>query len=355
VRPFAQVPAHEWDAVVADSPDGWLYQTTAWMAFEDYQGNPSHSFGLESARGELVAVFPLYLWTRTAMRFIPIRILATGLSGPAIRSTVTGGTRQKLWQRLFEVADGVARDLSADIFQARLTTTAPGYLPPARPEYNPLWNVGLSGGFRTGLAEPRAQLTRLAQIDRSDEELLQELDKDCRAAVRQAQRSGVEIVAGGSLEDVEAYAALHEESWRRTNLVPHGRDHFAQMHSAIGSDHFVTLFAVHGGRRVAGVLLHRFKDAGYYWGGCSIEEAKPLRANNILLYGAMRWLRDAGCRWFEIGWFPPHSSDSKDKDYQIGRFKQQFGRVTLVPFLGQKMYRPRKLAFCEAARAVLHS
>jgi lipid II:glycine glycyltransferase (peptidoglycan interpeptide bridge formation enzyme) len=95
--------------------------------------------------------------------------------------------------------------------------------------------------------------------------------------------------------------------------------------------------AEYQGKAVSGMLIHIFKDGVLYWGGCSLFEALKLRPNNFLLWSVIKWAKNSGYKWFEVGQFQTYPWRNI-KEYNIGRYKSQFGEDYLVPFEGVKYY-----------------
>src|ERR1043165_7980382 len=77
------VSREEWDGLVLNSPEGWLYQTTNWIDYARSTGSISLSFAIRAQGGKLAGVFPLY---REDVGPKPFRLkrLFTGLSGYAL-------------------------------------------------------------------------------------------------------------------------------------------------------------------------------------------------------------------------------------------------------------------------------
>ena len=178
------------------------------------------------------------------------------------------------------------------------------------------------------------------------------MDGDCRAAIRQASRFGITVEVAEKREDLNDFVALHSSTWNRTGSDAHELDYFTAMW-----DHFhgigamKVLFALHQEKRIAAVIIHVFKDAAFYWAGCSEFASLKLRPNNILLWEAMREARANGAKWFEVGYFYAAPGPSR-KEYNIGKYKSQFGSDQLIPFEGQKIYHPVRVLGLELLRQI---
>lgn len=330
---YDTVDKNVWDQLVVNSAEGWLYQTSSWIDYAQNWGSRSLSFGIMSDRKELVALCPLYLDTNRIMGLIPNRRLYTGMSGPIFSPSLGLNVKKRLWRKVADYIDSIAMENRADVLQVRCTSIANCNLPPLRSEINPLWIVGISEPLY-----PIPVATLILNITKSEDQLLAEMDGDCRAAIRQAERAGVSFRIGNSLEDVELYEKIHRESWQRTGLTPNPLKYFTEMWDRFGkNDNAKFIFAEHAGKAIAGVLIHIFKQGVFYWGGCSIGEALRHRPNNYLLWSAITTAKQLGLSWFEVGQFQLHPG-ANPKEYNVGKYKAQFGKDYYIPFEGQKTY-----------------
>jgi hypothetical protein len=342
-----------WDQLVNESPDGWLYQTSSWINLANSSGSNSRSFGVLNLEGELVGVFPLYREDLNVRNIIHIKRLHTGLSGPVMSVDISPKSRLKLWKAMFKYVDEIALEEKVDIFQVRLTTLSPSYLPPLRQEVNPLFHVGciapLSFGAIAGVVQP---LTRVLFLDKPEDQLLMEMSTNCRAAVRQAERNGLKFIEDNTIDGLKEYTRIHKESWKRTGLTPHSFKHFEDMMNSLQSTNSLKLFFVeHEEQKIAAVMIHVFKNGAFYWGGCSDGGSLSLRPNNFLLWNVAKWAKCNGLQFFEIGQYYPYPT-LDPKEYNVGKYKVHFGVDDLVPFEGQKIYRVKKILVLEILKSI---
>lgn len=338
VQSFEDVPAAEWDQLVNESPEGWLYQTSSWIEYAKQTGSPSASFALRTQQGNLAAVFPLYRQDMGRLGWRRLRRLYTGLSGPVIAKGLQETVRQTVWKQLFLEVDRIAAEQQIDILQVRLTNIAPAYQPGQRDDVNPLISVGLLGPLTVDAFSISQPLSRVLDLDKSPEQLLKEMDGDCRAAIRQAQRNGITVELAEKRGDLLDFAELHHANWNRNGLNAHELEYFFSMWDRFHSSGAMKMFfARYQDKRIAAVIIHAFKDAAFYWAGCSDANFLKLRPNNLLLWEATQHLRRCGARWFEVGYYYPSHAPSR-KEFNIGQYKSQFGCQRIVPWEGQKAY-----------------
>jgi hypothetical protein len=187
-------------------------------------------------------------------------------------------------------------------------------------------------------------------------ESLSAYDPDARNQIRQAIRRGltVEYVrAADSAARTDAYARfqpLHEESWRRTGLLPKPPRYWPQMSEAVaasGGEDLVVLVLDGGGEPLAGVLCHAYQSRAIYWSGCSSPSGLSSRANPLCLHAAIAACRRQGVDVFELG--RARADENSSKERRVNSYKAQFGGslVRITSFSST----PSLLARARAARA----
>jgi hypothetical protein len=345
----------EWNRLVDESPDGWLYQTPGYVDWAIFEGAESLSFAVHTDTDELVAVCPLYLMVRpvyTDNRFARIlqrvirvlvrvisgrsvfelRSLQTGYSGPALSATLGAKGRKSLLRKIMAHVDDLARANRIDVVEIRMTENCESLSPQRRPHANPLHTVGV---YEQVSVPPR--MVALLDLDRSEAELRSALDEDCRSAVNKARKMGLAF-RSDSGEGLDLYHRIHTDSWNRTAGHAHAREHFEGMYRMLDGEKTIRLFfAERDGEAIAAVMHHVYKDSVFYYGGCSLEAAKTLKGNNFLLYESIMWAKAEGYKTFCVGLFDCCPGISH-KEYGVGQYKAQFANEYYPAFEAKKLY-----------------
>jgi hypothetical protein len=190
-------------------------------------------------------------------------------------------------------------------------------------------------------------------------------DSDVRNQIRQAIRNGVEITyfladtAESRAAAYEAFTPVHEASWRRTGMRPHGLDYWIKFSTAItdgGGRDLIVIASATGGGPVAAVTFHLYEGRAIYWAGVSLEAGQHLRANPLCLHAAMTIGAALGARVVELGRFLPREPSPKERG--ITDYKAQFGgELTRVVAFSSPLRRRDQLALISrrAAHAALAS
>lgn len=180
-------------------------------------------------------------------------------------------------------------------------------------------SLELRGG--TGLEGANASVTFLGHtldLDRNPEGLWARLDESVRRALRKAARGGVEVRRETTWESVWQFYRLHCQTRRLHGLPPQPLRFFRNLHRHLMvRDAGCVFSAYHQGHAVAAaVFLHRGRRAVYKF-GASDKSRQELRANNAVMWEAIKHYasegfesldfgrtscQQAGLRRFKLGW-----------------------------------------------------
>jgi lipid II:glycine glycyltransferase (peptidoglycan interpeptide bridge formation enzyme) len=232
---------------------------------------------------------------------------------------------------MFQYIEKISKEEKIDCLRIRLVDIAPRYMPPLRKAFNPLWMFGI----HDRLSEP-PRLVAVINLSKSVEELKADMDEDCRSAINKAERNGLSFVEG-DYGDLDAYWRLHNETWSRTGMNPHSLMEIQEEWNVLAKESHL-FFSYYEEEIVAAVMLHAYKTGVLYWGGCSKFGDQNLRANNFLLWSCIKWAKEKGYIWFNIGLFSPTPGDNL-KEYNVGKYKSQFTKDYYEAYECQKKYR----------------
>ena len=124
-----------------------------------------------------------------------------------------------------------------------------------------------------------------------------------RNMVRQAQRSGLRC---GPLEatrdSLDLWHRLHVATQKRLGIPPFPRAFFASMSDQLHADGRFALFGVRRGDDLhAAMIVLRHRDTAIYAYSASDATGQHDRANDLMLFEAMRWLLEQHCAVFDLG------------------------------------------------------
>jgi len=128
------------------------------------------------------------------------------------------------------------------------------------------------------------------------------VDGAVRRAVRKAEQSGVTVAFSQDLDAVRAFYGLLCRTRRRHGMPAQPFRFFENIHRhVLAQNQGWIVLARHGGRAVAGaVFFHGGKTAIFKF-GASNAILQHLRANNLVMWEAIRWLSQRGYAVLDFG------------------------------------------------------
>ncbi|MDQ6747652.1 MAG: peptidoglycan bridge formation glycyltransferase FemA/FemB family protein, partial [Candidatus Dormibacteraeota bacterium] len=145
--------------------------------------------------------------------------------------------------------------------------------------------------------------TSIIDIARPDEELMASFKSKTRYNIRLAQRKGVEVAAG---EEIATFARLAAETSARHRIQLAPEKYYRELHRLMSPDGMSRLYiATHQGIPLAGIMVVRFAGRATYLFGASTRQGREKMPAYLLHWQAMRDLRDAGDREYDLWGVPP--------------------------------------------------
>jgi len=152
----------------------------------------------------------------------------------------------------------------------------------------------------------------------SEAELFARTESSVRRAIRKAEQGGLTLSVSQDLEAVRTFYTLLCKTRQRHGLPVQPFGFFAHIHRHVLAQNLGNVvLAHHGTTPVAGAVFFRFGDTVIYKFGASDETLQHLRANNLVMWEAIKWharqgfsrldfgrtsLPNAGLRKFKLGW-----------------------------------------------------
>lgn len=301
-----------WDAFVSGCDQAWLWHRYDLQgALGLWPGRTDMSFALTDG-GEVIALVPAQLVARRGPRWLGLHQIDS-LGGPAITDVATTKRRADLLREIRAHLLHLAGTHRAFDVRVTLSPMAPAFRGDRCPRVSPL----------LGLGEPKMGFTWVVDLRGGVEAAWAQLEGRARTAIRRAERGGV-TVRPAAASDLDAYYALHLETYRRTGATPHPRSYFAAIWNDFLREGLARGFiAERHGEVVAAQTFGIFKAAAIYWTGASRSAALDLGANNLVQWAAIEWMVSQGIEWCETGEAFPWSSDPKERG--LSDFKKSFG------------------------------
>ena len=164
--------------------------------------------------------------------------------------------------------------------------------------------IELRGGQKFLKDEPTfaTYVVHTLSLTHDERTLLSSFKSNTRQNISRAIDEGIETRFFTSLESVKQFYRLHCMTRKRQGLPPQPFSFFRNVHDhVLSQDHGFVILASHNNMNIAGAMyFHQGKRALYKY-GASDKSYQHLRANNLVMWEAIKWYSLHGCASFCFG------------------------------------------------------
>jgi lipid II:glycine glycyltransferase (peptidoglycan interpeptide bridge formation enzyme) len=195
-------------------------------------------------------------------------------------------------------------------------------------------------------SEPASQtyFTHDLSLARSDRDLMSGFRPSVRRNIKKAERSGLAVRIDGSLPSVKRFYRLNCLTRRRLGYPSQPFSFFRRIHHYVLSPGYGTVVSVFlTNSCIASAIYFYFGRQAIFKFGASDMRHQDLRPNNLVMWEAMKWLRDKGIQTMSFG-------RTNLLDRGLLRYKRGWGTVERQ--IGYHRYNLRKNVFMPGAKAV---
>lgn len=171
----------------------------------------------------------------------------------------------------------------------------------------------------------------ILDLNKSEDELLDQMHKKHRYNIKYAERSGVVVGSYQKPEDLDAFYKLYKETAKRQNYFPRSRLYIQKIWDTFRPSNAVdVLIAEYKGTPLASWMLFIDGDILYYPYGGSSEEYKNLQASCLIGWEAIKYGKKHDCKVFDMWGAAADLSDESDSYHGFSLFKSKFGAKHVV-------------------------
>ncbi len=332
--PLVPEQYESWDRACMASSEAWFWHTTRWLEYT-LAYNPSlesRSLAFLVCDGSTpVAVVPLVMERHRCGNALSLEFSFGGgwLPSPACIDGLSSRQEKELHRFMFDHILSLAKEkvVSRISFRSNpftcLECGAEDIIPPAA-----------RFGF-TSYIFP----TQVLDLRKNPTDLIKDMRKGHRSDIRRAGKKLIGIVSSRQdprLDLFTSYRELHEKAAGRQTRPT---ETFEMMHKWI-EDGYAALFgALLDGRPVSFAYVMLYKQCAYYGSACNDPEIGDLPLAHFIQWEILKWLHEAGLRYYEIGWqfyaatpvFPASA-----KEIAVSSFKRGFGGKAVPMVLSER-------------------
>ena len=156
---------------------------------------------------------------------------------------------------------------------------------------------------RSGYSIEKSETLELS-IDMDDEHLYKQMKTDCRNFIKQFERRGASVeIAEPNDEFAEEYYRELEDVFAKQKLVPtYSLNKVKCLLKSLSVNNRVLCLKVVSPEKkcIATGIFPGYNHKMFFWGGASYREFQNYRPNEYMIYTAMKYWRDKGCRVFDM-------------------------------------------------------
>ena len=181
-------------------------------------------------------------------------------------------------------------------------------------------------GYGWKISPEQIQFKNTLWIDLTlaEDDLLQAMKQKTRYNIRLAERKGVRV-RQASESDFSTLYELYAQTSTRDGFIIRPKDYYVNLWQTL-YEHRMAEFLVAeiNATVVAGLVLFYFAGKAWYFYGMSSELHREKMPNYLLQWGAMRKVKNLGCRLYDL-WGAPDEVNENDSMWGVYKFKLGLG------------------------------
>jgi len=140
------------------------------------------------------------------------------------------------------------------------------------------------------------------ELNKSDEELFAGLNGSTRRNIKKAMRDGITVRIEDTIEAVNQFFDMNRITRRYHGLPPQPRSFFKNIFSEfISKKKGVVISALYNNKLIASSMFLQFGNKAIYKFGASDRKYQRVRANNIVMWEAIKYYNNIRCEVLNLG------------------------------------------------------
>lgn len=288
---FDNVSRDEWDCLLQQFDDANIYQTWTYGSVRWGERNLSHQ--VVKKNDEVIAI------AQVAIKKVPI--LGLGIAyipwGPLWRKKGNPIDPKNLQYGISSLKDEYA------IKRGLLLRVGPNVV---EQKGNGVENLYGEEEFSIK-SSGRKYRTRVVDLTPTIENLRKNLHQTWRRKLNQAEKNDLEVIDGYSDELYSIFLSLQSELLERKRYTPGvSYQEFRKIQTDLPEHLKMKIIVCKSeGEPMAAVVFSGIGDTGIFLFGATGEKGMKTNGSYLLHWRAMQWLKEKGCRWYDLGGINP--------------------------------------------------
>ena len=180
-------------------------------------------------------------------------------------------------------------------------------------------------GFRKAPMHMHPEFMWLLDISTSDIDILKDMRKTTRYEIKKAEREGVEISHGTSLEQFEIFSKLYRSTAHRQHFHAFSGEYLRQELDVFEVDNQIEIFlAKYNGEYIAGAMIIFYADSAFYHQGASSGAHPKIGAPYLLHWEIIKEAKKRGLQFYNF-WGISSETEPRHPWAGLSLFKRGFG------------------------------
>jgi len=181
-------------------------------------------------------------------------------------------------------------------------------------------------GFKNAPIHVHPEISWILELDKTEEELLYGMRKTTRYLIRRAQKdSEIQIKKSQSLEDLEKFYKIYQETASYHSFVPFSFDYLKNELEVFKKDDQILIFlAKYKEEVVSGAVVVYWQNGGFYHHGASLRKYSKIPTSYLIQWEAIKEAKKRGCDFYSFWGIAPE--DKPNHPWKgLTLFKKGFG------------------------------
>ena len=155
-------------------------------------------------------------------------------------------------------------------------------------------------GFRRSSKQIQPYRTVTLDLSLSEEHLLGKMHMKTRYNIKVAEKHGIVIKQG---KDINEFWKLLQRTAVRDRFASHPKEHYEKLLKSLseaGEIKTELFLAYYEGKTIAGAIVLRYGDTGYYLHGASDYDSRSLMAPYALHWDIVKYLKNNGIKYYDF-------------------------------------------------------
>lgn len=171
--------------------------------------------------------------------------------------------------------------------------------------------------------------SHILELTQNENEVLSSFRDSTKRNIRKASKEGVEIKILNTFESIKQFYRLNCLTRKQHGLPPQPFYFFKNIYEyIISKEHGIVILAIYQKQVIAGAIFFHFGEKAIYKYGASETAYQHLRANNLVMWSAIKFYSQRGYRQFDFGRTRPENDGLRQfktgwgtKEYTLSYFK----------------------------------